>query len=378
MAAVSEVAVTVMRGGTSKGVFMSLRDLPDDAARRDAFVLRLMGSPDPMQIDGLGGTHSSTSKVVAVEAWRRDGAVEIAYLFAQVGVERAVVDWRGNCGNLTAAVGPYALYEGLLEGHDPVTEVALVNLNTDRRVTARVPTIRGRPRTSGDLSIAGVPGTGAPISLEWHDPGGSVTGDVLPTGAAREEVATSWGVANVSVVDVAGPFVFVDAADLGLTGSESSLQLNQDVELVTRMIELRARVCERLGLAPPGRADEVSPAIPRVALVGAPADYVVVGGQPVAAGEYDVSARALSMGRFHHALPGTALLCLAAACRIEGTIPHRVATGSTGPTRIGHNKGVAGAEATVEPGPGGWRVPSVTTVRTARRLLRGVATVDLD
>lgn len=365
-----------MRGGTSKGVFMGLEDLPPSGRERDAFVLRLMGSPDPMQIDGLGGTHSSTSKLVAVGARHHDRGVEIAYLFAQVGVESAVVDWGGNCGNLTSAVGPYALYEGLVEAREPVTEVHLVNLNTDRRIVARVPTQNGRPLVEGDYPIAGVPGTGAPIELDWLDPGGAVTGSVLPTGSARDVVRTSWGEVAVSVVDVSGPFVFVEAHGLGLTGVEPSARLNEDAALLARMAELRAVVCERLDLAPAGRADEFSPAIPRVALVARPTDYVAATGEVVREGDHDVVARSLSMGRFHHALPGTALICLAAACRIDGTVTSEVATPSEGPTRIGHNKGVASAEARVEIAAGGPRVPSVTTVRTARRLLRGVATVD--
>lgn len=373
-----EVDVSLMRGGTSKGVFLAMGDLPVDLGARDEFALRLMGTPDPMQIDGLGGTHSSTSKIVAVEARPGTRGLEVAYLFAQVGVDRPVVDWSGNCGNLTAAVGPYALYEGLVDGDDPLTEVALVNLNTNRRITARVPTRDGVPLATGGFSIAGVPGTGAPIALEWHEPGGTVTGEPLPTGSPTDRITTSWGSVVVSVVDVSGPYVFVDASSFGLTGAEDSAQLNRDEELIAKLVELRAIVAERLGLAPSGRADIDSPAIPRVALVGVPALYVAASGERVAAGDYDLSARALSMGSMHHAFPGTGLLSLAAAGAIPGTVPFDLGHPSSGPLRVGHNKGVAVVTARVAIEAGRVHVSSVTTLRTARRLLRGTAALDID
>jgi hypothetical protein len=354
---------------------MALSDLPDDPSERDEFALRLMGSPDPVQIDGLGGTYSSTSKIVAVESRSRGSAIEIAYLFAQVGVDRPVVDWAGNCGNLTAAVGPYAIYEGLVLAADAVAEIELFNLNTNRRVTAYVPTEHGRPAVAGEFAIAGVPGTAAQIKLEWHDPGGSVNGDVLPTGSPLNEFSTSWGKVPVSVVDVSGPYVFVDASLFGLAGTEDSAKLNDNKELLTKLSELRAIGAEVLGLAAAERADVESPAIPRVALVGIPSDYVAAS-LPVVATDYDIAARALSMGRVHHAFPGTGLLCLAAACEIVGTVPSRLSRPVSERVRIGHNKGVTSVEAHVTSDEGGVRVASASTFRTARRLLRGTAFID--
>ncbi len=365
-----------MRGGTSKGVFMALSDLPVDFDMRDTFALRLMGSPDPMQIDGLGGTHSSTSKIVAVESRPRDHGVEIAYLFAQVGVERPVVDWGGNCGNLTAAVGPFAMYEGLVTADDPVVEIALLNLNTNRRVTAHVPTAHGRPAVEGEFAIAGVPGTGAPIKLDWHDPGGSVNGHVLPTRSPLDVLTTSWGDVAVSIVDVSGPYVFVEASQFGLRGVEGSAALNEDRGLLTKLRELRALGAQLLGLASAATADAESPAIPRVAVVGRPLDFVAASGTAVAIEEYDIAARALSMGRVHHAFPGTGLLCLAAACNISGTIPSMLTRVASDRVRIGHNKGVTSVEAHVTDGEAGVRVASASTFRTARRLLRGTAFID--
>lgn len=371
-----EVDVTLMRGGTSKGVFLPLDALPADPAR-DPFALRLMGSPDPMQIDGLGGTYSSTSKIVAVRANATGRSPRVEYLFGQVGVDRAVVDWTGNCGNLTAAVGPYALYEGLLSARDHVTEVSMLNLNTNRLITAHVPVENGAPRLTGDFAIAGVPGTAAPIRLDWHDPGGTVTGAVLPTGSPVDEFTTSWGVVAVSVVDVAGPYVFVAASTFGLNATENSNSLNDDEKLVARLKELRAVCAERIGLASAATADTVSAAIPRVCLVGAPSDYVTASGETVRAGEYDIAARALSMGRFHHAFPGTGLLCLAAAFNVEGTIPASLRRAHSPDVRIGHNKGVTPAAARVIQHASDVRVVSASSFRTARRLLRGTAFVEL-
>jgi 2-methylaconitate cis-trans-isomerase PrpF len=374
---VIEFDVTLMRGGTSKGVFLSLDALPTDRHARDQFALRLMGSPDPMQVDGLGGTHSSTSKIVAVRTATTGTTARLEYLFAQVGVDQSVVDWSGNCGNLTSAVGPYAIYEGLLATSSPVTEVVMRNLNTDRLITAHVPVEGDAPQLVGDFANAGVPGTGAPIRLDWHDPGGTVTGEVLPTGVPVEEVRTSWGTIRVSIVDVSGPYVFVDAAAFGLSATEDSVQLDADRQLVARLAELRALCAERIGLTSAATADTLFPAIPRVCVVGAPRDYVTATGDAVRANDYDVAAKALSMGRIHHAFPGTGLLCLAAAYNINGTIPASFRRSGSAQVRIGHNKGVAPAAAQVVLDGTRVRVVSASSFRTARRLLKGTAYVDL-
>jgi hypothetical protein len=189
--------IVVMRGGTSKGVFVRDADLPAAGPGRDTLLLRLMGSPDPMQLDGLGGSHSSTSKVVAVSRSDRPDT-DVEYLFAQVGIDQALVDYRGNCGNLTTAVGPYAIDEGLVRVSGPVTPVRLLNRNTGTRIIAHVPIADGRAATSGDCAVAGVPGRGAPVITEYLDPAGAVLGALLPTGRARD-IVTVPGLAPVAV-----------------------------------------------------------------------------------------------------------------------------------------------------------------------------------
>lgn len=355
--------VTLMRGGTSKGVFVRATDLPEAGPGRDALLLDLMGTPDPMQIDGLGGTHSSTSKVMAVGP-ASDPDVDVDYLFAQVGIDTAVVDYAGNCGNLTAAVGHYAVDEGFVDAVEPVTPVRLRNLNTGVRVLAHVPVAEGRALSAGSQWIAGVPTPGAPIWNEYLDPAGSVFGALFPTGVPRESLPVGSGRVDVSIVDVTHPVAFAWAADVGLVGDERPAELNARPELLARLEALRAACAVRLGRV--GRAEDAateSATVPRLVLVardhGDGADLRVLG---------------LSVGRVHHALPITSTLCTAAAAGLPGTLPHEAAglEGACERIRIGHPRGVVEGSVSLAPGvpPS---VRSVGLVRTARRLLDGTA-----
>jgi hypothetical protein len=356
-----------MRGGTSKGVFVREGDLPAAGPGRDGLLLRLMGSPDPMQLDGLGGSHSSTSKVMAVSPSDRPDT-DVEYLFAQVGIDQAQVDYRGNCGNLTTAVGPYAIDEGLIRATGPVTPVRLLNRNTGTRIIAHVPVVDGRAATSGDCVVAGVPGTGAPVITEYVDPAGAVLGTLLPTGSARDTVTVPrFGPVEVSLVDVAGPVAFARAADLGLDPLLDPVTANADAGLLRQLEELRAACAVLAGLAASrDTARTASPALPRLALVG--------DGRQDRPGDF--SLRVLSMQRVHHACPMTVLLCAAAAALLPGTVPRAAAPPRAGLSECGgsvlvaHPKGIAGA--TVRLG-GGTAVRSVSITRTARRLLAGEA-----
>jgi 2-methylaconitate isomerase len=356
-----------MRGGTSKGVFVRDGDLPTAGPGRDRLLLRLMGSPDPMQLDGLGGSHSSTSKVVAVSRSERPDT-DVEYLFAQVGTDQEQVDYRGNCGNLTTAVGPYAIDEGMVRARGPVTPVRMLNRNTGTRIVAHVPVTDGRAATSGDCVVAGVPGTGAPVITEYLDPAGAVLGALLPTGSAVDIVRVpGWGPIEVSLVDVAGPVAFARAADLGLDPLLDPVTANADAGLLSRVEELRAACAVLAGLAATSeRARTASPALPRLALVG--------DGNQDRPGDF--SLRALSMQRMHHACPMTVLMCAAAAALVPGTVPHAAALArgglpeGTATVSIAHPKGVAAA--TVRLGSG-MAVDSVAITRTARRLLTGEA-----
>jgi 2-methylaconitate isomerase len=320
-----------MRGGTSKGVFVRDGDLPTAGPGRDRLLLRLMGSPDPMQLDGLGGSHSSTSKVVLMSRSDRPDT-DVEYLFAQVGTDQEQVDYAGNCGNLTTAVGHYAIDEGLVRVCGPVTPVRMLNRNTGTRIIAHVPVTDGRAATSGDCVVAGVPGTGAPVITEYLDPAGAVLGALLPTGSARDIVTVpGWGPIEVSLVDAAGPAAFARAADLGLDPLLDPMAANADAGLLSRLEELRGACAVLAGLA----------ATPGVA-----------------------------------ACPMTVLMCAAAAALVPGTVPHAAAPTLGGlpegkhTVSVAHPQGVAAA--TVRLGSG-TAVDSVAITRTARRLLAGEA-----
>lgn len=346
-----DLPVVIMRGGTSKGVFVALDALPEDGAARDRVLLRLMGSPDPMQLDGLGGTHSSTSKVMAVGPAAAAGA-DVDYLFAQVAVDQPVVDYAGNCGNLTAAVAHYAVDHGLVEAVAPRTVLLMRNLNTDVIVRATVEVADGRAAFEGDTVIDGVPGSGAALVTEYLDPAGSVTGALFPTGA-RTDRLDGFEHHEVSLVDVSSPYLFVAAADLGLTGDESTAALNARPELLAELEDLRRAGGRRIGID--------SLALPRLVLVS-PGRHLRV--------------LATSMGKVHHAVPMTGALCIGVAAVLDGTVAHRVAASPMAGTapgqvvvRIEHPKGAVETTVTLD----GDRVVAAGVIRTARRLLSGTA-----
>lgn len=361
------IRVTLMRGGTSKGVFVAERDLPDAGPERDAFLLALMGSPDPMQIDGLGGTHSSTSKVVAVSRSDRQG-VDVEYLFAQVGIDRAVVDYTGNCGNLTSAVAPFALMHGMVEAGDPSTAVRLFNRNTSTQIVARVATRAARLSVDGDEVVDGVPGRGAPIEMDYLHPAGAVLGVLLPTGNLVDEVTDCDGrTVRATIMDVAGPAAFVAASDLRLPIDVQPATVNSDARLLKRIESVRSSCAAVSGMTESAAvATAITPALPRLVLVGAGNDVV------------DLTVRVMSMQRMHHATPLTTLLCTAAAVNIAGTIPADVCSRAReGAVRVGHPRGVARARADVTRSASDSApiVSSVGVTSTARRLLVGEAFV---
>lgn len=295
------------------------------------------------------------------------------YLFAQGAVTRPVVDYRGNCGNLTSAVGAYAIDEGLVEEvSEPVTTVVLYNKNTGVRVRAHVPVRDGRAAVQGDHRIAGVPRPGAKIVNEFLDPAGSVFGALYPTGRAQETVETSDGPVDVSILDVTNPAVFARAADVGLRGNEVPAEVNGRPALLSRLESIRAACAVRLGLVEQAEeAADVSPSLPMLALVSAPAAYTTSLGEGVATHEMDLLARAMSMQQMHHAYQMTVLMCTAAAARLPGTVVSELATGRDGEVRIGHAKGVAAAAVSIDLSGAQPRIESVSVTRTARRLMAG-------
>jgi 2-methylaconitate cis-trans-isomerase PrpF len=282
------IRCVLMRGGTSKGLYFHEADLPGPGPRRDAMLLRLMGSPDVLQIDGLGGSRPITSKAAIIAPSAHDHA-DVDYTFAQVEIDRAGVGYAGNCGNISSGVGPFAVDEGLVEAIEPVTRVRIFNTNTQALIVAEVPVRDGRARVTGDLAIPGVPGTGAEIVMNWVATIGAKTGHLLPTGRAVDEITLETGATvQATLCDAGNACVWVLAAELGRTGSE----LAEDAGLIGAVREIRGKAAVRMGLATDwARVDEQSPGLPMVGLVAPPAGYRTLSGGLVEEKEMDLRVR---------------------------------------------------------------------------------------
>jgi 2-methylaconitate cis-trans-isomerase PrpF len=374
------VRAVFVRGGTSRALLFHRRDLPDDRGAWDPIFLAALGSPDPggRQLDGLGGGISSLSKVAVVEPPSRADA-DVDFTFGQVEVTRATVDYRGNCGNISSAIGPFAIDESLVPAREPTTMVRIHNTNTRKVIHAHVPVENGRAAVRGDFTLDGVPGTGARITLDFLDPGGAVTGRLLPTGRTQETLEVPGGAITVSLVDATNPMVFVRAKDLGLDGTERPDDLDGRPGLSARLEAIRAAAAVRIGLArTPEEASRTSPAVPKIAFLAPPAAYRTLAGAAVESHALDLVARIVSMGKVHRAFALTGAMCLAVAARTAGTVAHEVATlaGPAGQVRIGHPSGILPVGAAVRPGPDGAPLAQTVTVyRTARRLMEGFVLV---
>jgi methylitaconate Delta-isomerase len=365
---------SILRGGTSRGVFFHAGELPRDRAAIEAVLLNVFGSPDMRQINGLGGATSQTSKAALISAASRPDA-DVDYTFAQVSIGTPLVDWGGNCGNLSSAVGPFAIDHGLVPVSEGVTTVRIHNTNTAKVIVAEVPVRDGRALVEGDYAIPGVPGTGARIDLEFLEPAGSATGALLPTGRPTDEVTLADGRRlHVSVVDAANPVAFLLASELGMDGTETPLEIERRVEVTDALEEVRGIVAEWIGIVA-DRADATakSPGLPKVGMVAPPADYTNSLGELIRAEGMDLSGRLMSMQTAHRSYMVTGAICTGAAARVEGTVVHQVARPAepgAGRLRIANPYGVMDVRVRAEAGP----VPSVTGVsvgRTARHILDG-------
>jgi 2-methylaconitate cis-trans-isomerase PrpF len=382
MARQRRVKAVLMRGGTSRGVFFHREDLPADPEIRDRLILKVFGGGDPYgrQIDGLGGATSTTSKVVIVGPPSVPDA-DVDYTFGQVSVTAPYIDYGGTCGNLTAAIGPFAIEEGMVRGTDPVTAVRIWQTNTRKRIVARIPTADGLPSVEGDYAIDGIPGTGGEIVLEFLEPGGAMTPALLPTGHPTDTLAVP-GVGNltVSLVDAVNPVVFVPAEALGLTGTETPDRVDGDADLLRRVEAIRGEAAVVMGLArTPEDATAKSPGVPKIAIVGRPTAYRSTRGATVNAEEIDVVGRIMSMGRLHRAYAASGAICTAVAALIGGTVVHDATRpGQSGQRtiRLGHPAGVIEIGAAVrKQDDGQWFAEKVVTRRTARRLMEGYACI---
>ncbi|SFL32513.1 2-methylaconitate cis-trans isomerase PrpF [Pseudomonas sp. NFACC46-3] len=386
------IPATYMRGGTSKGVFFNLQDLPEAArvpgTARDALLLRVIGSPDPYekQIDGMGGATSSTSKTVILsKSTRADHDVD--YLFGQVSIDKPFVDWSGNCGNLSAAVGSFAISSGLVDaGRIPQNGVAVVRIwqaNIGKTIIAHVPITDGAVQETGDFELDGVTFPAAEVQLEFMDPAAEEEGgggSMFPTGNLVDDLEVPGvGTFKATLINAGIPTIFINARDVGYIGTELQGAINGDPKALAMFETIRAHGALRMGLIK--HLDEAAQRqhTPKVAFVAPPADYVSSSGKAVAAGDVDLLVRALSMGKLHHAMMGTAAVAIGTAAAISGTVVNLAAGGvERNAVRFGHPSGTlrVGAEASLVNGE--WTVKKAIMSRSARVLMEGFVRVPGD
>ncbi|VVQ12501.1 2-methyl-aconitate isomerase [Pseudomonas fluorescens] len=387
-----KIPATYMRGGTSKGVFFSLKDLPEAAQipgpARDALLLRVIGSPDPYdkQIDGMGGATSSTSKTVILsKSIKADHDVD--YLFGQVSIDKPFVDWSGNCGNLSAAVGSFAISNGLVEAsripHNGVAVVRVWQANIGKTIIAHVPITNGEVQETGDFELDGVTFPAAEVQVEFMDPAAEEEGgggSMFPTGNLIDELEVPGvGTFKATMINAGIPTIFVNAEDIGYTGTELQSAINSDPKALQMFETIRAYGALRMGLI--SNLDEAAKRqhTPKVAFVAKPADYVASSGKTVGAGDVDLLVRALSMGKLHHAMMGTAAVAIGTAAAISGTLVNLAGGGvERNAVRFGHPSGTlrVGAEASLENGE--WVVKKAIMSRSARVLMEGYVRIPGD
>ncbi|MFI0473003.1 2-methylaconitate cis-trans isomerase PrpF [Halomonas sp. HMF6819] len=383
-----EIPATYMRGGTSKGVFFTLDALPEAARApgpaRDRFLLRLMGSPDPYekQIDGMGGATSSTSKVVILsKSAAKDHDVD--YLFGQVSIDRPFVDWSGNCGNLSAAVGPFAIRAGLIDParipDDGVVEVRIWQANIEKTIISWVPMTGGRVQETGDFELDGVTFPAAEIPVAFVDPADG-EGAIFPTGNVVDALEVPGiGTLEATMINAGIPTVFVNARDIGYTGTELQEAINGDAQALARFEAIRTHASLKMGLAESLEAAAGRLHTPKVAFVAPPADYTASSGRAVAANELDLVVRALSMGKLHHAMMGTAAVAIASAAAIEGTLVNLAAGGGEREAvTFGHPSGTLHVGAKASLVEGCWQIDRALMSRSARVLMEGRVFVPSD
>lgn len=380
-----KVPATYMRGGTSKGVFFRLQDLPAAAqvpgAARDALLMRVIGSPDPYgkQIDGMGAATSSTSKTVILSKSTHPDH-DIDYLFGQVSIDKPFVDWSGNCGNLSAAVGPFGITNGLVDpSRIPQNGVAVVRIwqaNISKTIIAHVPMTNGAVQETGDFELDGVTFPAAEVQLEFMDPAADeegAGGSMFPTGNLVDDLEVPGvGTFKATMINAGIPTIFVNAADIGYTGTELQDDINSDAKALAMFETIRAYGAVRMGLIK--HIDEAAKRqhTPKVAFVAKPVDYVSSSGKPVAAKDVNVLVRAMSMGKLHHAMMGTAAVAIGTAAAVPGTLVNLAAGGGNlEAVRFGHPSGTLRVGAQAARVDGQWSVTKAIMSRSARVLMEG-------
>lgn len=365
-----------MRGGTSKGCMFKCEDLPESQTEWDEIFLQVMGNPDPKQIDGMGGTVSSNNKIVIV--WKSDlPDVDVEYLVGQVIVGKSQIDYKSNCGNMSAAVGPYAAEEGLVELNRPITIVRMLNRNTNKYINVTVPIdpATGTFAQDGDCEIAGVDGTAAELMVKFLNPAGAKTGKLLPTENVIDILdIPGHGKMEATILDVSNPMVLVNARDIGLIGTELPEEINQNQAACELLEKIRGTACCKMGFAKDLKdAEEHSPAVPKVGFVTEPADYTDIAGQPAKAEHMDICARVISVFKCHKACPLTSASAISVAAALKGTVVEKVMRPmeTIKNVRIGHPSGVMTMCPELTTAEAGLELSSVAVQRTARRIMDG-------
>lgn len=369
-----EIRCAILRGGTSKGIYILENDLPREPKLRKRVIQAVFGSPDPRQIDGLGGADTLTSKLAIVGPSDREDA-DVDYTFAQVGIGQDVVDFGGNCGNISSGVGPFAIDAGLVKAVEPVTMIRIYQTNTDRILKAEVPVKNGKACTAGDFHIDGVPGTGARITMDFSSTAGSATGCLLPTGNPVDIIHLDGQDYPVSIVDAGNPLVFIAAESLGLKGNESAARIDGDKELLQKIEAIRSRGAVMIGMGKtPEEVTRKSPYAPFFAIVSQPQDYTTPTGEVVAAEEVHILSRLLFMQKMHKTYPGTGAVCTAAAVRIPGSIAYEKLIRSADREKIihiGHPAGIMDVESICHVEEGSIKIEKLAFYRTARKIMDG-------
>ena len=372
--ALARIRAVFMRGGTSKAVMLRQQDLPLDRTAWDPIFLGIMGSPDAngRQLDGIGGGLSSLSKVCVIGPPSRSDA-DVDYTFAQIAIREAKVDYSSNCGNMSSAVGPFALEEGLVPSvADGEAVIRIHNTNTRKIIVSRFRVEAGALAMTGDLSLDGVAGSAAPIKLEFLEPGGARTGSLLPTGNAVDRLdVAGLGAVDMSCIDAANPCVFVEAAAVGKSGTELPDALDADSEFLARMEAVRRTASAAMGLAATIESAGDIASIPKVAMVTRPGAAITLSGRALSSADSDISVRMISVGQPHRAVPVTGAICLAVASRVPGSIPQALSAAASGPIRIAQPSGVTMVDASVVASGNGPHAEHGAIYRTARRLFDG-------
>jgi 2-methylaconitate cis-trans-isomerase PrpF len=374
------IPAVYMRGGTSKAVFFHQNHLPHDPVIRDQVILAAYGSPDPnqRQMDGMGGSLSTNSKAAIISP-SSDPAYDVVYHFGQVSIDRPLVDYKGNCGNISAAVGPFAIDEGLVEAIEPVTKVRIYQKNTKKLIIAEVPVKGGRHDPAGDYAIQGVPGTGSRINLRFDDPAGSVTGRFFPTGNPLDTIdIPQLGEVKLTIIDAGNPWVLVPATELGLLGTEIA-EIDRSLEIRQKLEAIRSTAAVLIGLASsPAEASQRSQSVPKIAFLSAPRQYETLDGKTIKSDQIDMVARVMSMGVLHKALAVSCAIAAAGAAAVEGTIMASIldpAQAGQNQFRLGHPGGIFEVRSQVKKNGNSYEYVEASFGRTARRLMEGYVLV---